>query len=254
MQNRRKQYPMYKLKTTALSAILIVSCCFLTFGSAVINKEKRIVASENIITIDSTAILDSINEANTAFRRSYIEKDELTLEKVTPRTEVYFPAIEESLQKQGLPEELKYLAVVESKLQLTARSNVGAVGMWQLMPETARMLGLVVTNRYDERKLSDKSTEAAAKYLKQLYSRFGDWPLVIAAYNAGPGNVSKAIKRAGSKDFYVLQDYLPVETREHVKKFIAFHYYFEEKGSVVTMTKDELTKYDQKLSETALSV
>jgi membrane-bound lytic murein transglycosylase D len=126
------------------------------------------------------------------------------------------------------------------------------VGLWQLMPETARMLGLVVSRKCDERKLPGKSTDAAATYLKQLYNRFGDWPLAIAAYNAGGGSVSKAIKKSGSKNFWELQNFLPSETREYVKKFIAFHYYFEEKGSAVTMTNAEWTAYEQKISGSAL--
>jgi membrane-bound lytic murein transglycosylase D len=239
---------MYKLKAIIWALVFIVCCSFSTVRSTVINERGNIVSPENINTIDSTAILDSINAVNTVFCRSYIKKEESTLVQITPKTEAYFPAIEKSLQQQGLPVELKYLAVVESNLQPAARSKAGAVGMWQLMPETARMLGLIVTNKYDERKLSNKSTDAAVKYLKQLYDKFGDWPLVIAAYNAGAGNVSKAIKRSGSENFWELQNFLPAETREHVKKFIAFHYYFEEKGSVVTMTKNELTKYEQKLA------
>jgi len=121
--------------------------------------------------------------------------------------------------------------------------------LWQLMPVTARVLGLKVSSKYDERKLYVKSTTAAARYLKELHGKFGDWPLAIAAYNSGAGYVYKAIKRSGSRNFWKLQYFLPAETREHVKRFIAIHYYFEEKGSVVTMTKAELVAYEKKLSE-----
>jgi membrane-bound lytic murein transglycosylase D len=127
----------------------------------------------------------------------------------------------------GLPVQLKYLAVVESELRTKAVSKVGAVGPWQLMPETARILGLKINSRYDERKNYYKSTRAAARHLKGLHEEFGDWFLVFAAYNAGDGAVNSAIRQSGTKDFWKLQKYLPGETREYVKKFIATYYFFE---------------------------
>jgi membrane-bound lytic murein transglycosylase D len=147
------------------------------------------------------------------------------------------------LEKYGLPAELKYLAVIESELKSTATSWAGAVGPWQLMPETARVLGLKVNRKVDERKSYTKSTNAAALYLRDLYNEFGDWLLVIAAYNGGPANVYAAIKKSqGSRNFWKLQYYLPAETRMHVKKFIGTHYVFEGQGSVTTLTKAEVTE------------
>jgi hypothetical protein len=111
------------------------------------------------------------------------------------------------------------------------------------MPETAQVLGLKVNRRCDERSNYYKSTIAAAKYLRDLYTLFDDWLLVLAAYNGGPKPVYTAIQKSGSRNFWVLQGYLPAESREHVKKFIATHYFFEGRGSVTTLTKSENAAY-----------
>jgi membrane-bound lytic murein transglycosylase D len=154
----------------------------------------------------------------------------------------YFNLIENILTQYGLPRELKYLAVIESNLKPTALSRVGAVGPWQLMPQTARDLGLKVTRGNDERKNYYKSTRAAALYLRDLYNELGDWLLVIAAYNTGTANVYHAIHRSGSRNFWDLQYYLPAESRIHVKKFIGTQYTFEGQGSVTTLTREEATE------------
>jgi membrane-bound lytic murein transglycosylase D len=137
---------------------------------------------------------------------------------------------------------LKYLAVIESRLKSKAVSGAGAAGPWQLMPITARDLGLKVTRTRDERLDYSKSTHAAAKYLKYLYGQFQDWLLVIAAYNGGPGYVYNAIKKSRSRNFWDLQYLLPEETRNHVKKFISTHYMFEGQGGITTLTKSEATE------------
>jgi membrane-bound lytic murein transglycosylase D len=139
----------------------------------------------------------------------------------------YFNLIDQILLRYGLPTELKYLAVIESNLQSEAVSHAGAFGPWQFMPGTARDYGLIVNHQLDERKDYFKSTHAAARYLLYLYKEFKDWLLVIAAYNGGPGKVYDAIKKSGSKNFWLLQYYLPEESRNHVKKFIATHYIME---------------------------
>ncbi len=137
---------------------------------------------------------------------------------------------------------MKYLAVIESSLQPGQVSTAGAVGPWQIMPDEARTYGLRV-GKNDERKDFAKSTNAAAKMLSKLYDHLGDWLLVIAAYNAGEGRVRQAIRKAGSSNFWAIQNFLPAETRNHVKKFIATHYYFEGCGGVTTMTAAELKDY-----------
>lgn len=137
----------------------------------------------------------------------------------------YNPIFEEALDSYQLPLELKYLPVIESALNPGATSRVGAAGLWQFMIATGKKYGLEVTSLIDERRDPIKASYAAAHFLKDLYSIFGDWTLCIAAYNCGPGNVTKAIKRAGgSKDFWTIYPYLPRETRGYVPAFIAANY------------------------------
>lgn len=184
-----------------------------------------------------------LNPRAIQFVQDYMEKNGDDLRKMKSWAKPYFNIIDGILQKYGLPSELKYLCVIESELKSTATSWAGAVGPWQLMPETARLLGLKVGRGIDERKSYTKSTQAAALYLRDLYREFGDWLLVIAAYNGGPANVYAAIKKSqGSRNFWKLQYYLPAETRMHVKKFIGTHYIFEGQGSVTTLTKAEVTE------------
>lgn len=137
----------------------------------------------------------------------------------------YFPLFEEALIREGLPTELKYLPIIESALNTTAKSRAGAAGLWQFMPATGKMYGLEVNTRVDERLDPLKSTNAAVKYLKDMYQIYNDWSLVIAAYNCGPGNVNKAIRRSnGSKDYWAIYPYLPKETRGYVPAFIGATY------------------------------
>jgi membrane-bound lytic murein transglycosylase D len=184
-----------------------------------------------------------MNKKAEKFVQDYIEENEENLEEIKAKSATAFRIINQVFTRYQLPTELKYLAVIESELNTHARSHVGAVGTWQLMAPTARLLSLKVTSKYDERTHLYKSTVAAARYLNDLYDIFGDWLLVIAAYNTGPGNVMKAIKKSGSRDFWKLQNYLPLETRLHVKKFIGTHYFFEGKGSVTTLTKQEVISH-----------
>ena len=137
----------------------------------------------------------------------------------------YFPLFEEALETYQVPLELKYLPIIESALNPSATSRVGAAGLWQFMLTTGKQYGLEVTSLIDERRDPIKSSYAAARYLKDLYDIFGDWTLVIASYNCGPQNVSKAIKRAGGvKDYWTIYPYLPAETRGYVPAFIAANY------------------------------
>ncbi len=141
--------------------------------------------------------------------------------------DLYFPVFEEYLDRAGMPLELKYLAVVESALNPSARSRAGAVGLWQFMMPTGKMFGLDVTSYVDERHDVYQSTEAACKYLKYLYGLYDNWELALAAYNCGPGNVNKAIRRSGGvKDYWKIYDHLPRETRGYVPAFIAVNYIY----------------------------
>jgi membrane-bound lytic murein transglycosylase D len=194
-------------------------------------------------------LFDNDNFANTtgprlnprafSFVEDYIEKNSKDLEEMRGWGRPYFNVMDAILISYNLPKELKYLAVIESRLHTSAVSWAGAVGPWQLMPVTARVLGLKVNHKTDERTNYIKSTHAAAKYLNDLYDQFGDWLLVIAAYNGGAGNVLKAMRKSGSRNFWDLQYYLPAESRNHVKKFIGTHYIFEGQGGLTTLTKKE---------------
>lgn len=137
---------------------------------------------------------------------------------------VYFPMFEQALAAEGLPLDLKYLAIVESALNPCAISRSGAGGLWQFMKPTAKEFGLKMTTYVDERMDPEKATRAAASYLKRLFALFSDWELALAAYNAGPGRVKAAIKRAGSEDYWKIAEYLPAETRSYVPGFIAASY------------------------------
>ncbi|MBS1599067.1 MAG: lytic transglycosylase domain-containing protein [Bacteroidetes bacterium] len=168
-----------------------------------------------------------LNKHGKQFVKNYLKTSGDDLNNVKSKSDIPFNIIDSIFRIQGLPLELKYLAVVESELKSSARSRVGAVGPWQLMPATAKILGLKVSKKVDERKNYYKSTRAAARYLKDLYQEFGDWFLVLAAYNGGPGPVYAAMRKSGSHNFWSLQAYLPRESRDHVKKFIATRYFFE---------------------------
>lgn len=183
-----------------------------------------------------------LNPKAVSFVQDYMKENWDELQSIRSWGQPYFNLIENILSQYGLPKELKYLAVIESNLKAAAVSKVGAKGPWQLMPQTARDLGLKVNRNIDERKNYAKSTRAAALYLRDLYNELGDWLLVIAAYNTGTVNVNRAIHRSGSRNFWDLQYYLPAESRIHVKKFIGTQYTFEGQGSVTTLTKQEATE------------
>ena len=197
--------------------------------------ENNCDAGQNVVyhdTVYSDRLYRLPSEMELSFNhvvRSYIE-----MYSVRRREQVaymltlgdyYFPLFEEMLDRHGLPLELKYLPVIESALNPVAVSRMGATGLWQFMLKTGQGYGLEVNSLVDERRDPYKSTEAAVRYLKDLYSIYGDWNLVIAAYNCGPGNVNKAIARSGGKqDYWEIYYHLPRETRGYVPAFIAANY------------------------------
>jgi membrane-bound lytic murein transglycosylase D len=166
---------------------------------------------------------DYVNE----FVHKYLEIHNTTLSCVKGRAETQFPKVDNILKQHNLPKELKYLAVIESALNNNAVSPVGAVGPWQFMDYTGRLMGLKISRRNDDRRNLEKSTAAAAKYLEILYGQMNDWLLVIAAYNSGPTPVQRAIERTGSYNFWDIKEYLPRETQGHVLAFIATATIFE---------------------------
>jgi membrane-bound lytic murein transglycosylase D len=178
-----------------------------------------------------------LNKHVKQFVKSYIRENRKNLSSIKQRSHSPFTIIDSVFNHYGLPVQLKYLAVVESELKTKAVSRVGAVGPWQLMPTTARILGLKVNAHRDERKDYYKSTRAAARYLKDLHEEFGDWLLVFAAYNSGEGTVYAAMHQSGSTNFWKIQRYLPRETRDYVNKYIATCYYFEGSRSLSMLSR-----------------
>ena len=158
---------------------------------------------------------------------NHLENRQATFLELYDKSDYFFPIFENALQKYNVPLELKYLPVVESALNPRAKSRVGATGLWQFMFNTAKDLDLKVNSYVDERMDPVKSSEAAAKYLSELYARFNDWNLAIAAYNYGPGNIKRAIKASGYSNFWNLRGYLPKETANYVPSFVATLYLFE---------------------------
>ncbi len=167
----------------------------------------------------------SYNKLVKSFIRMYTEKKRSLVEIMLGLSGYYFPVFEEVLDKYEMPLELRYLPVIESALNPKARSRAGANGLWQFMYQTGRQYNLEITSFIDERSDPLKSTEAAVRYLKQLYDVYGDWHLTIAAYNCGPGNVNRAVGRCGNKvNYWDIYYFLPRETREFVPAFIAASY------------------------------
>ena len=183
-------------------------------GSESSNMDSRRFLPD-VVTPDAPEINRYLSKYRT-FRQGY-------LTKALARRQQYIPVVEPIFVSHGLPAELADLAMVESGFKPDARSCRGAVGMWQLLPSTARRYGLTVNGKVDERKDVIKSTEAAARHLVDLYERFGDWHLVLAAFNSGESAVSRAMASTNSKDFFHIARLgkLPRETREFVPRFLA---------------------------------
>lgn len=199
------------------SALLI--CCF-----------YQSIAKTNLpydTIIKPSIVWDELNPRAIEFVKDYLPVHQERLMKMKTWGAPYFLIIEKILTRYQLPPSLKYLAVIESELKPIARSAAGAAGPWQLMPETAKELGLIVSTSIDERTDLTKSTHAAARFLFELYEKLGDWLLVVAAYNGGPARLDNIIKKNDKKNFWEIQKELPAESRNHVKKFIATHYIFE---------------------------
>jgi membrane-bound lytic murein transglycosylase D len=177
---------------------------------------------------DNSTIEFVYNAAVKGYIGLYASRRRDLTERVMGLGELYFPLFEEQLDKYNLPLELKYLAVIESALNPIARSRVGATGLWQFMYGTGKMYGLQVTSVVDDRSDIYKSTVAACEHFVDLYKIYKDWNLVLCAYNAGPGNVNRAIRRAGGvRDFWAIRQYLPQETRNYVPAFMAVAYVME---------------------------
>lgn len=207
------------------------------YGS-IINQEYEPVEYEELPTEVLKQRLKELN-ARTPFNveynpslesviKHYLKNRRKTMGKLIALSDYYFPMFEQELDKHNLPLEIKYLAVVESALDPKAQSRVGAKGLWQFMFTTGKIYGLDVSSYVDERSDPEMATEAASKYLKSLHKSFNDWDLALAAYNSGPGNVSKAIRRSGGEtNYWKIRRRLPRETAGYVPAFLATMYIFE---------------------------
>lgn len=187
------------------------------------------------------------NRSIQQFIEFFVVKKRKYTKTMVERKDYYFPIFEYYLKKHNLPEELKYLSVVESGLNPRAVSRVGAGGLWQFMPGTGRDFRLFQDGYVDERLDPYKSTEAACKYLKQLYNLFGDWELALASYNCGPGNVRRAIRRSGNKTgFWEIYDNLPRETRSYVPQFVALTYVMNYAGDymITSDSPEQIIPFD----------
>ncbi|SDW13298.1 membrane-bound lytic murein transglycosylase D [Lutibacter oricola] len=185
-------------------------------------KERlKVLNSKTPFHIEYNSSLESII-------KTYLKRRKSSFSGLMEKARYYFPMFEEQLDKYDIPLEMKYLAIVESALKPRAKSRVGATGLWQFMYPTGKMFDLKVSSYVDERQDPYRATEAACKYLASLYKIFGDWDLALAAYNSGPGNVNKAIRRSnGSKNYWNIRHNLPRETAGYVPAFYATLYIFE---------------------------
>ena len=204
-----------------------------SFNLHAFNDQLNEKQNQNTINlrVDSLNSISTINFEYNSFVKLYMEsyliKDQKLISKMLAISKYYFPIFEQKLDKYNLPLELKYLSVVESSLNPRAKSPSGALGLWQFMYPTAKEYGLSVTSYIDERLDPFKSTEAACKYFIKLYDLFGDWNLVLAAYNGGPGYIQRKMISTGHDNYWDLRPHLRTETRNYVPKFIAITYLME---------------------------
>lgn len=213
--------------------ILFICCSFFCLNNLVAQDSLSLnrIGFNSLFTVQAVpdknqSFVIEMHPKAISFVQSYIEKEGEGLRKMKTWAKPYFNLYDQILIANGVPVELKYLSVIESHLSSQVVSWAGAAGPWQIMPAEATRLGLKLLPN-DERMDYQKSTQAAATILRELYQQFGDWLLVVAAYNGGAGRLNKAIEKKKTKDFWALQYELPLETRNHVKKFIATHAIFE---------------------------
>ena len=192
--------------------------------SAVFPSEE--IIAQRLMELDRNSPLDlSYNKTVSSYIKMYTQRRRALSAQVLGRSEEFYPLFEQVLDNAGMPLEIKHLAVVESALDPVARSRVGATGLWQFMLYTGKQYGLKVNSYIDERRDPYQSTIAAAKYLEYLHGLYDDWNLALAAYNCGPGNVNKAIRRSGGhRDYWKIYRWLPRETRGYVPAFVAVNY------------------------------
>ncbi len=221
LQEIEKEYHQYLSEKNPIDSSLVLT----DFPKGEIPLIDSLIQRQ-LSDINSPIPLD-FNTKVKSFIHLYLNKRRRQLSKVKGLSRYYFPIFEPIFDKEGIPLELKYLAIIESNLNPQAVSRAGATGLWQFMYSTGKRYGLTINSYIDQRRAPIASTQAAAKYLKKLYAIYKDWILVIAAYNCGPGNVNKAIRRTGGKrNYWEIYHYLPKETRSYVPAFMAINYIF----------------------------
>ena len=224
------------------------------------DKVSKSDASDRLSKLNSVIDITITNEVQERIQQ-YTYDYRASAEKILGRVSVYFPMFEKEIRRRGMPDDLKYLAIIESLLNPSATSRSGAAGLWQFMKPTGRMVGLEINSVVDQRRSVELSTQAALDYLQSLYDRFGDWNLVLAAYNCGPGNVSKAIRKSGSRDYWKMRKYLPRETQKYLPRFIAamyltnfYHFHDLQPNTVETDLTNVITvSVDQKINLLSLA-
>jgi membrane-bound lytic murein transglycosylase D len=241
---------MKVLKLSLTFALLFFGVNSTTFAQSVIPQEAKEIKQDTLVQDDSPVVESFIPTANVnevrermqeiqrkmtmpvlyntsvhSFIDFFIYKKPSFTKTMLEKKSFYFPIFEKYLAKYNMPDELKYLSMIESALNPKAVSRAKAVGLWQFMSFTGRDMGLQINEFVDERMCIEKSTDAACRYLKQLYNIFGDWELALAAYNTGPGNVRRAIRKSGNvTDYWHLHPYLPRDTRTYVPQWTAIIY------------------------------
>lgn len=243
-----KSITMNKIKFIAPQwAIVLLLLCLAVFtadaNTTTTIDEMDIEMSNRISNISSQVDLKLTPQVKKAIH-AYTTKHRKGSENLLGRVSVYFPIFEKEIRAKNLPDELKYVAIIESSLKVDAKSYVGATGLWQFMKGTGRMYGLTINSTIDERRDVEKATAAALDYLTDLHAMFDDWTMAIAAYNCGPGNIRKAIRKSGgATDYWSIRKYLPKETQKYVPKFIAAAYlmnYYHDHELSPSIVEDEL--------------
>ena len=247
---------MKRIITTILSLSPIFSCAIDTLGLEktdtslipTLELQDTNIYEQRLRVLDSKTPMDlTYNDKVQPFIDAYLGRDKTLISKMKALKQLYFPLFEQQLDNYGLPLEFKYLAIVESALNPQAKSYSGATGLWQFMYLTGKEYGLDVTSYVDERKDPLKSTQAACEYFVKLYDIFGDWNLVLAAYNGGPGYLQRKINSEGTYDFWKLYPHLRRETRNYIPTFIAVNYVMNYSGEHNIISKEldlQITKTD----------
>ena len=221
MEELRKNTPLFDVMYSAIQNPDTATTFEIDLDTEVLKSRLAELNENTPFNIEYNPALESVI-------KSFLRGKRDLMERMLTASQFYFPMFEEELDNYNIPMEIKYLAVVESALNPRARSRVGATGLWQFMYSTGKMYGLDVSSYVDERRDPLKATKAACQYLSKLYEIFGDWDLALAAYNSGPGNVNKAIRRSGGyKNYWNIRRYLPRETAGYLPAFLATMYIFE---------------------------